>query len=67
MTARVARFGGRPPNKFAADSKEPAAFVFSGHRLLVYFTSRSFDPASAPLSVTATLYFPFGHAVFFVT
>ena len=63
MTARVARFGGRPPNKFAADSKGSAAFVFSGH---YYFTSRSFDPASAPFSVTATVYFPFGQAEAFV-
>src|SRR5712672_3218645 len=30
MTVCVARLGGRPPNKFAADSKESAAFVFSG-------------------------------------
>jgi hypothetical protein len=29
MTARVADLGGRPPNKFAADSQETAAFVFS--------------------------------------
>ena len=67
MTACVARLGGQPPNKFAADSKEPAAFVFQDPSAGDYFTSRSLVPADTPFNKTSTTYFPVGQAVFLLT